>query len=74
MDTAVLLFALIVAVVTGLLFGIAPAAQATNPNLVSALKEGGHGTTAGSPGRRVRGALVVAEIALAFVLLVASGS
>ena len=73
MDTSVLLFTLTVAVVTGLLFGVAPAAQTTNPSLVSALKEGGHGTTAGSPGRRVRGVLVVAEIALAFVLLVASG-
>ena len=73
MDTSVLLFTLTVAVVTGLLFGVAPAAQTTNPSLVSALKEGGHGTTAGGPGRRVRGVLVVAEIALAFVLLVASG-
>ncbi len=73
MDTSVLLFTLIVAVVTGLLFGVAPAAQATNPSLVSALKDGGHGTTAGSPGRRVRSVLVVAEIALAFVLLVALG-
>ncbi len=73
MDTSVLLFTLIVAVVTGLLFGIAPAAQTTNPNLVSALKEGGHGTRAGSPSRRMRGVLVVAEIALAFVLLVAAG-
>ena len=73
MDTSVLLFTLTVAVVTGLLFGVAPAAQTTNPSLVGALREGRRGTTAGSPGRRVRGVLVVAEIALAFVLLVASG-
>jgi putative ABC transport system permease protein len=73
MDTSALLFTLTVAVVTGLLFGIAPAAQITNSSLVSALKEGGHGTTAGSRGRRVRNVLVVAEVALAFVLLVASG-
>jgi putative ABC transport system permease protein len=73
MDASVLLFTLAVAVVTGLLFGVAPAAQTTNPSLVGALKEGGHGMTAGRPGRRVRGVLVVAEIALAFVLLVASG-
>ena len=73
MDTPVLLFTMTAAVVTGLLFGAAPAAQTTNPSLVSALKEGGHGMTAGSPGRRVRGVLVVAETALAFVLLVASG-
>jgi predicted lysophospholipase L1 biosynthesis ABC-type transport system permease subunit len=43
MDTFVLLFTLTVAVVTGLLFGVAPAARTTNPSLVSALKEGGHG-------------------------------
>jgi putative ABC transport system permease protein len=72
MDTSVLVFTLAVAVITGLLFGTAPAAQMTNPNLVAALNEGGHGT-AGSPGRRVRGVLVVGEVALAFVLLVASG-
>ena len=73
MDMSVLLFTLTVAVLTGLLFGVAPAAQTTNPSLVSALKESGHGTTAGGPGRRVRSVLVVAEIALAFVLLVGSG-
>jgi putative ABC transport system permease protein len=73
MDISVLLFTLIVAVATGLLFGILPAAKTTNPNLVSALKEGGHGTTHVSPARRMRAGLVVAEIALAFVLLVASG-
>jgi putative ABC transport system permease protein len=73
MDASVLLFALIVAVLTGLLFGVGPAMQSTNPRLVGALREGGHGTTAGSRGRRLRSALVVAEIALAFVLLVASG-
>ena len=73
MDTSVLLFTLTAAIVTGVLFGAAPATQATNPSLVSALKEGGHGTTAGRRGRRLRSVLVVAQIALAFVLLVSSG-
>lgn len=73
LDASVLLFTLTLAVFTGLLFGIAPAAQATRPGLVNAMREGRHGITGRSPGRRVRGALVVAEIALAFVLLVASG-
>jgi putative ABC transport system permease protein len=73
MDMSVLLFTLTVAVMTGVLFGVVPAAKTTNPDLVSALKQGGHGTTKGSPGRRMRNGLVVAEIALAFVLLVASG-
>jgi putative ABC transport system permease protein len=73
MDPSVVLFTLTVAVVTGLLFGGAPAAQMTNPSPASTLTEGRHGATAGRRGRRLRGSLVVAEIALAFVLLVASG-
>jgi putative ABC transport system permease protein len=73
MDGTVMLFALAVAVVTGLLFGLAPALQATRPDLAGTMKEGGRGATPGSPGRRVRGALVVAEVSLAFVLLVAAG-
>jgi putative ABC transport system permease protein len=73
MDPSVLLFTLAVAVVTGLLFGVAPAAQTTNPSLTGGLKEGGHGTTTGGPGRRLRSGLVITEIALAFVLLVGSG-
>jgi putative ABC transport system permease protein len=72
MDTSVLLFALIVAVATGLLFGVWPALRTTTPSLVGVLKEGGH-TTAGRRGRRLRDGVVVAEIGLAFVLLVASG-
>ena len=73
MDTTVLSFTLVVAVVTGLLFGAAPAAQARTPSLARALNEGGHGTTPASARRRLHGVLVVAEVALAFVLLVASG-
>ena len=73
MDASVLLFTLLVAIATGLLVGIAPAAQSTSPGLTSALKEGRHGTTPGSRGRRLRAVLVVAEVALAFVLLAASG-
>jgi len=73
MDTSVLLFTVTVAVLTGLLFGAAPSAQVTNPELVGSLKEGRRGTTAFSLGRRMRSGLVVGEFALAFVLLVASG-
>ena len=73
MDTSVLLFALAVSILTGILFGLAPALQAARTNLAEAMKDGGAGTTPSSPGRRMRGALVVAEIALAFVLLTGSG-
>ena len=73
MSAPVLLFTLAVAVVTGALIGMAAAVRSTNPDLTSALKAGRHGTTAVSPGKRIRGVLVVAEVALAFVLLVVSG-
>jgi putative ABC transport system permease protein len=72
LDRSVLLFTMTVAVVTGLLFGAAPAAQITNRRLIGSLKEGGRGTTAGRLGR-LRGILVVTEVALAFVLLVGAG-
>jgi putative ABC transport system permease protein len=73
MDGTTMLFAFAVAVATGVLFGLAPAIQATRPTLTGAMKEGGHGSTPGSGGRRMRATLVVAEIALAFVLLVGAG-
>jgi putative ABC transport system permease protein len=73
MDLDVLLFALAVTVLTGILFGLAPAIQATRSSLTEPMKEGGQGTTPSGSGARVRSTLVVAEIALAFVLLVGSG-
>jgi putative ABC transport system permease protein len=72
-DSSVVLFALGVAMLTGLLFGLAPAIQAGGTRLVGAIKDGGRGTTPGSVGRRLRSGLVVAEVALAFVLLVGAG-
>ncbi len=73
MDGTAMLFAFAVAVATGVLFVLAPAIQATRPNLTGGMKEGGHGSTSGSGGRRMRSSLVVAEVALAFVLLVGAG-
>ena len=73
MDASVLLFALAAAVLTGLMFGAAPAARVSRPGGVTALKQSSHGTTAVAAGRRARGGLIVAEVALAFILLVASG-
>jgi len=72
MDGRLLLFTLLIAVVTGLLFGLAPALQAARPDLATCMREGGRGSTTGS-GRRLRSALVVAEVALAFVLLTGAG-
>ena len=71
-DTRVLLFTLTLAVFTGILFGLAPALQATRPNLAGCIKEGGRGSSSGSR-HRVRGALVITEVALAFVLLTGAG-
>jgi putative ABC transport system permease protein len=72
-DRAVLLFTLTVSLATGILLGLVPALQATKPDLVEALKEGGQ-TIAGSRHRnRVRSLLVILEVALALVLLIGAG-
>jgi putative ABC transport system permease protein len=73
MDTRVLLFALILSVLTGLLSGLAPALHGTRANLAGSMKEGGRGTGVSAFGRRMRSALVVSEVALAFVLLTGAG-
>ena len=62
-----------VSVVTGLLFGMAPALQATRPDLASSMKEEGRGSSGSASRRRLRDTLIVVEVALAFVLLVGSG-
>jgi len=61
------------AVLTGLLFGVAPALRTTRTDLVTALKEQGANASAGAAQSRFRKGLVVAEIALTAVLLVAAG-
>src|SRR5262245_57554989 len=68
MDYAVLLFTTVIGILTGILFGLAPALSGTRPDLARSLKESGR-TTAGLTPHRMRTALVVAEVALAFVLL-----
>ena len=73
LDGRVLLFALVVSVGTGILFGLAPALQATKPDLASSMKEESRGSSGGAGRRRLRDSLIVAEIALAFMLLVVSG-
>jgi putative ABC transport system permease protein len=72
-DISVLLFTLAVSVLTGLLFGLAPALQTTKLDLNETLKEGARGTSGGLHRNRVRSALVMAEVALSLVLLVGAG-
>jgi putative ABC transport system permease protein len=73
LDGRVLIFALCLSLFTGILFGLAPALHATRLNLASSMKESGRGTGAGRAGQRARSTLVVAEMALAFVLLTGAG-
>ncbi|MEX2283055.1 MAG: ABC transporter permease [Gemmatimonadota bacterium] len=73
LDGTVLLFTLAVSVVTGLLFGFAPALHLTNSTVTKSLRDGSNRTTAGSARMQVRRLLVVSEVALAVVLVVGSG-
>ena len=72
-DMQVLLFTLGLALITGILFGVAPAFSASRGDVNDALKEGGRGSTSGGSGARLRRALVACEIAVALVLLVGAG-
>lgn len=71
LDGRVLGFSLGVTLLTTLLFGLVPALQSSKADLVATLKEGGQ--KGGSQGGRVRGALVIAEVALALVLVIGAG-
>ena len=72
-DGRVLAFTALISVVTGLLFGVAPALQMSSSKLNETMKESGRGSSAGVVSGRFRGALVVGEVALALMLLVGAG-
>ena len=72
LDGTVLLFALTISVVTGLLFGVGPAALSTPRRLSSSAHDAGRSIAGSTTGRRTRAALVVAETAIALVLLAAA--
>jgi predicted permease len=73
LDAPVLAFAVLAAVVAGLIFGVAPAWQASRLNQFEQLKEGGRANSAGRARQQLRSSLVIAEVALALVLLVGAG-
>jgi putative ABC transport system permease protein len=73
MDLSVLLFAAAMIALVTFAFGLIPALQATRPDVHETLKEGGRSATSTRGQHRLRGALAIAETALALVLLVGAG-
>ncbi len=72
-DLRVLGFAILVAVLTALLFGLVPALRASKPDLTESMKEGGHKPAAFLGRHRIQSALVIGQIALSLLLLVGAG-
>ena len=73
LSSGVLFFAFLTSIVTGVLFGLAPALQAANPNQLENLREGSRGSGAGRRHTRLSRILVVSEVALSIVLLAGAG-
>ena len=72
-DLRVLLFTLAASVLTGIVFGLAPAVSASKPNVNEALKESGASTTQGPGRQKLRNLLVISEVALSLILLIGAG-
>jgi putative ABC transport system permease protein len=73
LDVPVLAFTAAATVASGILFGLVPAWRAMRPNVMDVLQEGGRGSTPSRAARRLSDAMVVAEVALALMLLVSAG-
>lgn len=73
LDSRVLVFTLLLSLVTGILFGLAPALQASKQALVESLKDATRGGSSGAARHRIRAVLVSSQLALALVLLIGSG-
>jgi putative ABC transport system permease protein len=73
LDGPVLIFTAGVTLLTGLVFGLVPALQASKPNLNETLKDAGRGSTEGGRRQVIRSVMVVTEVAVALVLLVGAG-
>jgi putative ABC transport system permease protein len=72
-DGTVLIFTALIAVITGIAFGLAPAIHGSHLNLNDTLKEGGRDSAGTSKGNRARSLLIVGEVAISFVLLIGAG-
>jgi predicted permease len=73
MDATALAWTVAIALVTAVLFGLAPGLKMAHGELVGALKDSGHGASEGRGHERMRSVLVISEVALACVLLVGAG-
>ena len=73
LDPGVLLFTIGVSILTGILFGVIPAWKMSDPDLNEVLKQGGRQGAGGIGGGRIRGVLVVSQVALALVALIGAG-
>jgi len=72
-NLSVLGFVFLISTVTGLLFGLVPALQASRPDVVANLKDGSHGAGFGLATHRFRSGLVILEFALSLILMIAGG-